>query len=244
MYTMSARAAVISDVNKPLIGLWTEILERPVELSDRYEAMWNDSLSDPKAYFMAMRQEFNEARDPALLLYLLNRIVKGAVRYGRNGDFNQSADNRRLGAKPAVVRQRMMESSKVMAGTVVKSDSYEEHLVSAGPLDVVYMDPPYQGVTDVADHRYMSGLRRADYEAALREANANGVSYIVSYDVVTSDNKYGEALSPHLDLLHLHVRAGTSSQATLSGRNEQTVESLYFSPALVERLRTRGGVLI
>lgn len=35
---------------------------------------------------------------------------------------------------------------------------------------------------------------------------------------------------------HLHIHAGRSSQSTLLGRDCETVESLYLSPALIERL--------
>ncbi|WP_432114391.1 DNA adenine methylase [Streptomyces sp. S1] len=231
-----ATQAVMNDVNEPLMAMWQRIIDDPTGLADEYEAMWNKSLEDPKTFFLAKRAEFNETFDPAILLYLLNRIVKGAVRYGKNGAFNQSADNRRLGAKPATVRDRLTRTSKVMQGTTIHAGSYESLLIQANKADVVYMDPPYQGVTNVADHRYMAGLARDDFERALRKANANDVSYIVSYDVVRPDNKYGEALSADLGLTHLHLLAGRSAQSTLSGGNDVTVESLYLSPALVQRL--------
>lgn len=238
-YAGVAEATVINDVNAPLMEMWRRIAADPVALADEYEAIWQESLGDPKAFFFAKRAEFNESHDPALLLYLLNRIVKGAVRYSKTGDFNQSADNRRLGAKPATVRDRLTGTAKVMHGTKVHSGSYEPLLIEAGAADVVYMDPPYQGVTNVADHRYMAGLVREEFEQALRKANDNGVSYIVSYDVVREDNKYGQRLHHELDLTHLHVVAGRSAQSTLSGGKDVTVESLYLSPALVARL---GGL--
>ncbi|MFE0705132.1 DNA adenine methylase [Streptomyces sp. NPDC058872] len=235
-YARMASQVVMNDVNEPLMAMWQRIIDDPAGLADEYEAMWNQSLEDPKAFFLTKRAEFNETFDPAILLYLLNRIVKGAVRYGKNGAFNQSADNRRLGAKPATVRDRLARTSKVMQGTTVRSGSYESLLTQANQADVVYMDPPYQGVTNVADHRYMAGLVRGDFERVLREANANGVSYMVSYDVIRPDNKYGEALSADLELTHLHLLAGRSAQSTLSGGTDVTVESLYLSPALVQRL--------
>lgn len=231
--------AVINDINAPLMALWREIVADPDGLADQYESMWRESLEDPKSYFLLKRAEFNESSDPAILLYLLNRIVKGAVRYGKGGQFNQSADNRRRGAKPATVRDRLIRASRTMEGTEVHSGSYEDLLIQAGSKDVVYMDPPYQGVTNVRDHRYMAGLARVDFEDALDKANANNVSYIVSYDVVRDDAKYGEALRADLGLTHLHVIAGRSAQSTLSGGSDVTVESLYLSPALVDRL---GGV--
>ena len=235
-YANFVRDSIISDVNAPLMAMWDLILTDPVGLADAYEVLWKESLSDPKSFFFAKRTEFNRSPTPALLLYLLNRIVKGAVRYSKTGDFNQSADNRRLGARPEVVLARLTDTSKVMRGTTVLSGSYESLLVEASVLDVVYMDPPYQGVTNVADHRYMAGLVREEFEQVLSRANDNGVSYIVSYDAVREDGKYGQRLDDGLELTHLHVVAGRSAQSTLSGGNDVTVESLYLSPALVRRL--------
>jgi DNA adenine methylase len=238
-YARVARRAVINDVNAPLMTMWQAIMADPGGLADKYESMWHASLDNPKTFFLTKRAEFNESNDPAILLYLLNRIVKGAVRYGKTGMFNQSSDNRRLGAKPATVRDRLLRTSKVMQGTEVHAGSYEPLLVGAGASDVVYMDPPYQGVTNVADHRYMAGLVRENFERVLQKANDNHVSFVVSYDVVREDNKYGEPLHEDLGLTHLHVVAGRSAQSTLSGGSDETVESLYFSPALVDRL---GGL--
>jgi DNA adenine methylase len=234
-----AGRTVINDVNAPLMALWQRILDDPQALADEYERLWSASGADPKAFFLQKRDEFNQTHEPALLLYLLNRIVKGAVRYSKTGDFNQSADNRRRGAKPDTVRDRLIRTAKTMAGASTHAGPYEAHLVNTDPLDVVYLDPPYQGVTNVADHRYMAGLTRTDFERALRKANERHVSYIVSYDVVRADNKYGEALDATLGLTHLHLVAGRSAQSTLSGGDDVTVESLYLSPALVARL---GGL--
>lgn len=231
-----ARRVTISDVNGPLMDLWKRIVNDPVRLSDDYEALWRDSLADPKAWFFAKRDEFNFTKDPAILLYLLNRIVKGSVRYSKSGVFNQSPDNRRLGAKPATVRERLVKVSEALQGATVLSGPYEPLLVTAAPDDVVYMDPPYQGVTGVADSRYVAGLERECFEASLREANSCGVSYIVSYDAVREDSKYGKRLDDALGLTHFHVVAGRSAQSTLVGRSEVTVESLYLSPALADRL--------
>lgn len=231
-----AQDVSISDVNAPLTELWQLIIDSPEHVIEQYTNHWQSQLDDPRAYFLWAREEFNRTHEPVLLLYLLCRVVKAAVRYSKNGDFNQSADHRRLGAKPANIRLRITEASRLMQGAKVSSVSYENPLVDAPRDALVYMDPPYQGTTDVPDHRYLTGLQRTPFVETLQRAVDNQVSFIVSYDVVTDDNKYGFKLPDELGLLHRHVVAGVSSQATLSGRSELTIESLYISPALVQRL--------
>lgn len=232
----------ISDVNAPLMGLWQTIIDSPEMLIENYAKMWidqqvgPDALAAAKVYFMAKRKEFNETQDPVVLLYLLARCVKAAVRYGKSGDFNQSADNRRLGARPGNMQERIRAASKLMQGSRVTAGPYEDPLVNAPQEALVYMDPPYQGTTDVPDHRYLTGLKRDVFSETLQRAVDNHVSFIVSYDVVREDNKYGEPLSDELGLLHRNVVVGVSSQATLVGRKEMSIESLYISPALVQRL--------
>ena len=232
----AASGAVLSDINEPLMNLWRRILRDPSGLADDYAALWHAQLDDPRAYYIRVRSRFNATGEPHLLLYLLSRCVKAAVRYSRTGAFNQSADHRRLGARPELTRDRLAAVASALAGATVRTGDYGPLLVEADRSAVVYLDPPYQGVTNVRDHRYVRGLDRAELEAALGEAVGREVSFLVSYDVVTESKQYGEKLSDHLGLTHLHVVAGRSTQATLHGRSRITVESLYLSPALVDRL--------
>lgn len=99
---------VLNDLNQPLADLWVEILQYPDALCDEYENHWHQQQADAKAYFLKIRDEFNKTHQPRLLLYLLARIVKGAVRYGGDGSFNQSADNRRLGMQPHAMRDNII----------------------------------------------------------------------------------------------------------------------------------------
>jgi DNA adenine methylase len=235
-YSGVAKNAIISDINAPLMALWERILADPKKLADDYESLWLEQQQDPRTFYDAARVKFNATKEPHLLLYLLARCVKAAVRYSKSGDFNQSPDNRRLGAVPSTMRRRLVDTSRTLAQTVAASGDYADLLSTADRSSVVYMDPPYQGVSNVRDHRYMRGLERLDFEEHLRNAVNAGVSFILSYDAVTESKKYGDVISSELDLTHLHVIAGRSSQATLQGISKITVESLYLSPALVERL--------
>ncbi|MEV0454502.1 DNA adenine methylase [Catellatospora methionotrophica] len=233
--------AEISDVNEPLMRLWQRVLAEPLALAADYERLWHEQLTDPKAYYDAVRTRFNETHEPHCLLYLLARCVKAAVRYNREGGFNQGPDRRRLGARPDAMRLRLTATARVLTGCRAYTADYADVLSRARPDDVVYLDPPYQGVSQARDHRYMAGLPREAFVARLREAVTRGTSFLLSYDGLSRDGDaaertYGDPLPTDLGLLHLHLDAGTSSQATLNGRHTRTVESLYLSPALATRL--------
>ncbi|WP_166383398.1 DNA adenine methylase [Catellatospora methionotrophica] len=233
--------AEISDVNEPLMRLWQRVLAEPLALAADYERLWHEQLTDPKAYYDAVRTRFNETHEPHCLLYLLARCVKAAVRYNREGGFNQGPDRRRLGARPDAMRLRLTATARVLTGCRAYTADYADVLSRACPDDVVYLDPPYQGVSQARDHRYMAGMPREAFVARLREAVTRGTSFLLSYDGLSRDGDaaertYGDPLPTDLGLLHLHLDAGTSSQATLNGRHTRTVESLYLSPALATRL--------
>jgi DNA adenine methylase len=232
-----SQTILLNDLNKPLMDLWLEIIEKPNQLVDQYEQLWLEQQSDKKAYFFRIREQFNKTHQPHHFLYLLARIVKGAVRYSSEGLFNQSADNRRFGMKPNTMRKNIISVSQLLANkTTLSSVDFREVVNKARTKDLVYMDPPYQGTSFTRDHRYFDGLAYDDFVEALLEMNKKEISYLISYDGMTGEKTYGKALPKCLSLKHLHIHAGRSSQATLLGNNDETIESLYLSPTLVCRL--------
>jgi site-specific DNA-adenine methylase len=90
---------------KPLVELWQAIIESPEKLARQYETLWRAQHEDRRQYYDQVRGEFNRTGRPDCFLYLLARCVKASVRYNANGEFNQSPDNRRLGALPETMRE-------------------------------------------------------------------------------------------------------------------------------------------
>ena len=231
-----ARSFWLNDLNAPLMKLWRAILERPDELAANYEALWKEQIPDRKEFFFRIRREFNDSHQPHHLLYLLARIVKGSVRYGRDGSFNQSPDNRRAGMRPATMRRQLLDVSDRLTGkTRLTATDFRQVLGEAETADLVYLDPPYQGTSFSRDRRYCNGVRFDEFVDALREMNGREIPFIVSYDGRTGDKDHGRLLPDHLGLERLQIRAGVSSQSVLLGTPSETVESLYLSPALVKR---------
>lgn len=225
----------INDAHGPLVALWREILEGPEELAVRYERLWNDQCGREREFYDEVRDRFNTAHDPADFLYLLARCVKAAVRYNASGHFNNTPDNRRLGARPSQMRRRLLEVSALLSGrTRVTAWDYRRVLRECGPVDVVYMDPPYQGVCGSRDQRYLPKIDHGSFCEDLAALASRGIMFAVSYDGRTGTKHFGTHLPESLGLVRLEVRAGRSTQATLLGRDDITYESLYLSPALAE----------
>lgn len=232
-----ANAFHINDLNKPLVDLWRAIVNTPDKLAKEYDALWHEQLPDTKGFYKKIRDEFNLTGRPDCFLYLLARCVKASVRYNANGEFNQSPDNRRKGATPATMREQIRGASFLLKGkTTFSSKNYRDVVLQATEHDLVYMDPPYQGVCGNRDTRYLASVQFCEFVEVLERLNDRSIRYIVSYDGRTGNKVHGVKLPEHLDLTHMELEAGRSSQATLLGRDDATFESLYLSPALSKEL--------
>ena len=228
-----ASSFVINDSYEPLVNLWKKIIEQPEQLAREYEAIWTAQLNDPKTFYKKIRAEFNTDQDPAKFLYLASRCVKNAIRFNTQGEFNQGADNRRLGRKPSETRQHILQSSHLLRGKVeVYCEDFLSTLERAVPGDLVYMDPPYQGTSTKKNPRYHQGLTVEKLIEGIELLNRKKIPFLLSYDGACGAKSYGIELPAKLNLRRVDIRAGRSSQATLQGRSDETIESLYVSPFL------------
>jgi len=236
-YRNKAEKFFINDAHEPVVRLWREILHNPIGLCDGYEALWREQIGKDREYYDFIRSEFNRTQEPHYFLYLLARCVKAAIRYNRNGEFNNTPDKRRLGMKPVTMRTNILHVSEILNGrTFVSCEDYKLTLKRADKSDLVYMDPPYQGVCNVRDHRYCNGVDFDEFQEQLHLLNQRGIDFIISYDGRTGDKRHGKELSGDLRLKRFEIAAGRSTQATLLGRNDVTFESLYLSAGLIEKI--------
>lgn len=227
----------INDINEPLVSLFHEIVNDPQKISDNYEKLWKEQLGCEREYYDRVRDLFNKAHKPEHLLYLLVRCVKASIRYNSNGEFNQSPDNRRKGRKPKEMRNDIFSTSHLLKNRItITSRDYKEILPISSPRDLVYLDPPYQGVCSNRDPRYIEGIHHAEFIEELKKMNERNISFILSYDGKRGSVTYGETLPKQLELYKYEIKVGRSSQSTLLGHNDYTYESLYLSKSLQDRL--------
>lgn len=226
-----ARRYVIADALVSIARLWQSIIDEPAATAARYRQVWLGQREGDAGYFNAVRARYNSASDPVDLLYLICRCVKNAVRFNARGEFTQSVDRRRLGMHPDKMEAVIVAAARMLHGRVeVRSGDWLATMADAGPADFLYLDPPYLGTTVGRDKRYAAQLQCDDLIAGLRSLTARRIRFALSYDGMTGDRSYGPPLPDSLCLSRLLLEAGRSSQSTLSGRSERTVESLYLSP--------------
>ena len=129
------------------------------------------------------RSLFNETKKAPYFLYLLARCVKAAIRYNASGQFNNTPDNRRKGARPVEMRHRITAAAALLGGnTKTTALHYAAVLAKCTPDDLIYMDPPYQGVSIARDHRYAPKVCHDEFAESLNDLNKKGCLFIVSYD--------------------------------------------------------------
>lgn len=229
-----ARRYVIADTLATIAHLWQAIIGEPEATAERYRRVWLGQGDGDADYFNRVRARYNAAADPVDLLYLVCRCVKNAVRFNARCQFTQSVDRRRLGMQPDRMASAIAGAALLLRGrTEIRSGDWLATTVDAGENDFIYLDPPYLGTTVGRDKRYARQLRRDELVAGLENLLERRVPFALSYDGMTGKRTYGPPLPAALGLSRLLLDAGTSSQATLSGRSERTIESLYLSPGIV-----------
>ncbi len=225
-----ARRFVIGDCLETIIDLWKSIIEAPGKTAKRYAEIWEGQRKDNPDYFNRIRERYNNEHDPVSLLYLICRCVKNSVRFNSAGRFTQSADKRRRGMAPEKMANAIMGASFLLKGKIeLRKGDWLLTTEDARPENFVYMDPPYLGTTVGRDKRYHKQLKLNSLIAGLESLNRRDIRFALSYDGMTGKKEYGPQLPEHLDMTRLLLHAGRSCQATLQGKDDETIESLYLS---------------
>ena len=227
----------INDLNKPLIDLLSDIVNNPERISSSYKKLWEEQLGKEKEFFIETRKRFNNYFRTDDFLYVLARCVKGAVRYNSNGEFNQSADNRRKGKNPLSMEKEIYLFSNLLKNkTQFTSKDYTEIFKEATDKDLIYMDPPYQGTSNQRDSRYLAGIGFNEFVENLKLLNIKGVPFLLSYDGKLGNKSYGNDLPVSLNLHKIMIEVGRSTTSTLLGNKAITYEALYLSESLIDKL--------
>lgn len=228
-----AKRFILGDTLEPIIELWKNIINNPYKTADQYLLIWNGQQNSDISYFNKIRDRYNQNFDPNDLLYLLCRCVKNAVRFNAVGKFTQSVDKRRLGMSPEKMRAAILGASHLLKGkSELRAGDWLLTTKDASNSDFIYMDPPYFGTSVGPDKRYHKQLHVDDLINGLKSINNKKIRFVLSYDGMTGDKNYGPPLPDSLGMTRILLEAGRSSQSTLHGKADMTVESLYLSAGI------------
>ncbi len=238
-YYFKSSKYFLNDINKPLMDLWNEIINFPEIMVKKYRDLWFNQIGKEEEYYYIVRDIFNQTQKPEYLLFLLAKCVKSSVRYNAEGKFNQSPDKRRMGKKPEMMREDILNVSKLLKHkTVLLSLDYFDLIENFTSHDLIYLDPPYQGTGLSGGFNYHSNINHNSFIESLDLLNMKGIPFILSYDGRTEDKTFGMDLPDDLKLKKIEINAGRSSQATLLNRNYNTFESIYLSPVLINEFNS------
>ncbi len=230
----AASKFVIADSLAPMVDLLRTIVEHPKQIANRYQDLWLGQKEGDFDYFNRIRERYNNERDHVDLLYLICRCVKNSIRFNRSECFTQSVDKRRLGMRPDKMRSAIFGVSTILRGrTDFRTGDWIETTKDASSKDFIYMDPPYLGTSVGPDRRYHQQITQSELVDGLEKLRWREIPFALSYDGTTGGREYGPPLPESLGLARLLINAGRSTQSTLNGCKEETVESLYLTPGLI-----------
>ena len=175
VFELLPKDARINDINRSLINAYRQIKRRPrafLDCINRLDAgMWEDG----KAYYYAMRGEYNrkladgeyDEELAALLVFLNKHCYNGLYRVNARGEFNVPYNNsRRSSCSPETI----LAVSEYLKNIVITNGDFEKALREAGPGDFVFIDSPYAPLNpesfesytkegfDIESHRRLAGL--------------------------------------------------------------------------------------
>ena len=158
-FSLHHRPSVLSDTNSRLIEFYTELRDRPKELSQavrELETEFNGLNGEGRSsWYYEKRDEFNSGltdklRLASLFLALNKTAFNGLFRENSAGKFNvpfnQSARKLSFFAE-----DNFHSASLALQETVLRVSSFESTLDLIEANDVVYFDPPYVPISETAN---------------------------------------------------------------------------------------------
>lgn len=189
-----AESMILADGLDTLIETYRAITAYPKETIEAfYELLEKAERARSRALYNKLRAELNgERRQAAFMstprpelaaafIYLNVRGFNGLVRENKKGDFNMTIGRSgyKKGELRAPKRGDMLEFARALIGARLVASDFEAVINEAGPSDLVYADPPYDGTFN----SYSREWKATDQERlaeALKRAHKRGATIYAS----------------------------------------------------------------
>lgn len=226
LYAINPSDAVCGDICVPLIDLWNEIKNNPLELSEAYRHRWTRLQTEGYQAYYEIRDNFNKSRSPEDLLFLSRTCVNGLIRFNANGDFNNSLHHTRPGIAPDSLEKIILDWSKHIQGAEFMATDYTITTETAREGDLIYLDPPYFHTKG----RYYGTIDFDVFLAYLENLNIKGIKYMLSFDGIRGEDDFTIKLPKELYKRHEFIPSGNSSfKKVMDKESIQVLESLYLN---------------
>ena len=155
LFHLQPKVAYVNDINTELIGVYTVIKEQVDELIEELKKFKNES-----DFFYSVRdwdrdkEKYNslsEVERAARILYLNKTCYNGLYRVNNAGEFNSPFGNYR---NPNIINEPVLRavSAYFNAATIhFYSLDYEEVLAKIKKGTFVYLDPPYDPISETSN---------------------------------------------------------------------------------------------
>jgi len=159
-----------SDLFRPLVVFWRELLERPAELSEMVAQYMSEPMTKPR--FENLRRLDLTLIDPlqqAAIFYILNKTSFAS--FGHVGNFSEARKNRVTGKALETLRKFRCPNLSVTCR------DYKHAVYDCGEDTLIYADPPYP---KISRKMYVSDGRGFDHALFARRIMCRP-RWIVSY---------------------------------------------------------------
>ena len=235
LFHLQPKTAFVNDINAELILVYTVIRNKVDALIQALEGFKNES-----DVFYAVRgwdrdkeqyAALSDVQKAARILYLNKTCYNGLFRVNNAGEFNSPFGNYR---NPNIVNAPTLRavSAYLNASTVhLSSGDYADVLRALPKGAFVYLDPPYDPVSDTASFTgySMGGFGRPD-QMLLRdrcvELTERGIKFMLS----NSNTDFIQMLygsNPNLNITIVNAKRAVNSDATKRGDVEEVVVRNY-----------------
>ncbi|MBU1863901.1 MAG: Dam family site-specific DNA-(adenine-N6)-methyltransferase [Candidatus Omnitrophica bacterium] len=226
LFLNTKKAAIASDIYKPLVELWANIQTNPEKVCRRYREHWHSLQQNLPDYYYEVRDRFNKNHDPVDLLFLTRTCVNGIVRFNRAGEFNNSFHLSRKGMSPETFGKIIKKWSCQIKDVKFINAGYEEVFDMAKQGDFIYLDPPYAGTKN----RYNNSIDFDSFFRSLDRLNTKGVKFALSFDGFRDGVDLRISIPKDVYKRELFVSAGKSTlRNVLNKKEEKVIESLYLN---------------
>lgn len=225
-YAVMPMKGVCGDICSPLIDLWNEIKERPLQLSDAYKERWTRLQQNGHEEYYSIRRNFNETHAPEDFLFLSRTCTNGLIRFNLNGEFNNSLHITRDGIKPETLRKIIFDWSMRIQNIEFVCGDYRKTTEGITDKDFIYLDPPYYHTKGM----YYGKIDYEDLFGFIESLNNRQIRYALSFDGVRGNENRIVNVPKSLYKRHVLIHSGNSSfNRVITKKKVEVYESLYLN---------------